>query len=131
ALGLNEFAGYVAVGAGALATGWIAERHGLRPEPFYLGVAFVAVGLTLSWLFVKETRDHALHESAQLPHPADTTVTPAQVFRLATFTDRSLASVSQAGLVNNLNDAMAWGLFPLVFAAAGMSLERIGVLAAI
>ena len=132
AMGLNEFAGYVAVAASALATGWIAARYGLRPQPFYLGVVFVAVGLALSWVVVRETRHHVSHESALLGSvPAADVLSARQVFWRTTVLDPSLSSVSQAGLVNNLNDGMAWGLFPLVFATAGMTLAQIGVLAAI
>jgi MFS family permease len=132
AMGLNEFAGYFAVALSALATGWIAGRYGLRPEPFYLGVGFVAIGLVLSLVFVRETRGHARAESAaSAPLPPDGAPTPREVFWNTTLFDRDLSSVSQAGMVNNLNDGMAWGLFPLVFAAAGMSLDQIGALAAI
>lgn len=132
AMGLNEFSGYFAVAASALATGWIAANYGLRPQPFYLGVAFAAIGLALSALGVRETRHHALHEARMHPAPAvDAGPSQAEIFRRASLTDRNLSSVSQAGLVNNLNDGMAWGLFPLVFAAAGLDLARIGVLAAI
>ena len=132
AMGLNEFAGYFAVGASALATGWLAAQYGLRPEPFYLGVAFAAAGLVLSVLFVRETRHHVAHESA-LKDPLGFVSPPDQreVFWRTSFSDRNLSSVSQAGLVNNLNDGMAWGLFPLFFAAAGMGLKQIGVLAAV
>jgi MFS family permease len=132
AMGLNEFAGYIAVAASALATGWVAARYGLRPEPFYLGVAFVAVGLALSVLFVRETHQHVSHETALLGAAAAGGVpTPREVFWRTTLFDRNLSSVSQAGLVNNLNDGMAWGLFPLVFAAAGMDLAQVGLLAAV
>jgi MFS family permease len=132
AMGLNEFAGYFAVAGSALATGWIAARYGLRPEPFYLGIGFVAVGLGLSVLAVRETKHHVAQESqlhGQAPeqgHP-----TQREVFWRTTLRDPNLSSVSQAGLVNNLNDGMAWGLFPLFFAAARMSLDQIGTLAAI
>lgn len=132
AMGLNEFAGYLAVAASALATGWIAARYGLRPEPFYLGVGYVAVGFLLSVLAVHETRHHVAHEvrihHAGAPAPV---IGQREIFRRSSLTDRNLSSVSQAGLVNNLNDGMAWGLFPLSFAAAGMSLRQIGTLAAI
>jgi MFS family permease len=122
----------VAVAASAFATGWIAAGYGLRPEPFYLGVAFVVVGLTLSALLVRETRHHVSHESALLGAVSpDGVLTPRDVFWRTTLLDRNLSSVSQAGLVNNLNDGMAWGLFPLVFAAAGMDLAQVGLLAAI
>ena len=128
ATGINEFAGYGAVAASALATGWLAARYGLRPEPFYPGVLFVALGLGLSFFVVRETRGHADHEATR---HAPESLTARQVFWRTTFADRELSSVTQAGLVNNLNDGMAWGLFPLVFAAARMSLGQIGSLAAI
>jgi MFS family permease len=132
AMGLNEFAGYVALSGSALATGWIAANFGLRPQPFYLGVVFVAVGLALSLVLVRETRHHVAHESKLLASNQDDSVpTSQEVFWRTTLLDRNLSSVSQAGLVNNLNDGMAWGLFPLVFVAAGMSLAQVGVLAAI
>ena len=130
AMGLNEFAGYVAVALSALATGHLAATHGLRPEPFYLGVAFVSVGLGLSAILVRETRGHARYEARNTtPHEPPTS--QREVFVRTSFRDRELWSVSQAGLVNNLNDGMAWGLFPLFFAAAGMSLQEIGWLVAI
>lgn len=131
AMGLNEAAGYLAVSATAFATGYIAARYGLRPEPFYLGLAFAGLGLGLSVLAVRETRDHAAHEAAQHggdhPQPAMST---RRVFAETTLHNRSLSAASQAGLVNNLNDGMAWGLLPLVFASAGLSVSRIGILAA-
>ena len=131
AMGLNEFAGYLAVAASALATGWLAARYGLRPEPFYLGIAFVAVGLALSSLVVRETMDHVAIES-KLEHAVlGERMTRREIFRRTTFSDRNLSSVCQAGLANNLNDGMAWGLFPIVFATAGMGLDQIGTLAAI
>ncbi|MFY0534402.1 MFS transporter [Nannocystis pusilla] len=130
AMGLNEFAGYFAVAGSALATGWIADHVGLRPEPFYLGAGFVALGLGLSVFAVRETREHAAQEARQGGAPAPT-LSPREVFWRTTWRDRDLASVSQAGLVNNLNDGMAWGLFPLFFAAAQMDLGQIGTLAAI
>jgi MFS family permease len=132
AMGLNEFAGYFAVAGSALATGLIAARYGLRPEPFYLGVAFVAFGLVLSVLVVRETKHHVVAESklhGELPREG--LPTQGQVFWRTTLFDKNLSSVTQAGLVNNLNDGMAWGLFPVFFAAARMNLEQIGVLAAI
>jgi len=132
AMGLNEFAGYLAVAASALATGWIAVEYGLRPQPFYLGVAFVAVGLALSALAVRDTSGHVSRESVLLGGlPPGGVPTPREVFWRTTLLDRNLSSASQAGLVNNLNDGMAWGLFPLVFAAAQMDLGQIGWLAAI
>ena len=130
AMGLNEFAGYVAVAASAFATGWIAAHYGLRPQPFYLGVAYVALGLFLSAFMVRETKHHVLHEmNLRRTEVPERSLSQREVFRRTTFTDRNLSSVSQAGLVNNLNDGMAWGIFPLYFAAAGIGLERIGLLA--
>ena len=132
AMGLNEFAGYFAVAGSALATGFVAAHYGLRPEPFYLGVGFVAFGLLLSVLVVRETKHHVAAESklhGELPPEA--MPTQREVFWRTSLLDENLASISQAGLVNNLNDGMAWGLFPLFFAAAGMSLDEIGVLAAL
>jgi MFS family permease len=132
AMGINEFAGYVAVAGSALATGWIAERYGLRPEPFYLGLAFVAFGFVLSTIAVRETKHHVAHESALHVAAHDTAMPTAhEIFWRTTARDRNLSSVSQAGLVNNLNDGMAWGIFPIFFAASGLSLARIGWLAAI
>lgn len=132
AMGLNEFAGYFAVAASALATGYIAARHGLRPEPFYLGVGFVACGLMLSVFLVRETRHHAAEEARlDLSLPSREAPDARTVFLRTTLQDRDLSSVTQAGLVNNLNDGMAWGLFPLYFAAHGLDLASIGVLASI
>jgi MFS family permease len=128
AMGLNEFAGYVAVAGAALATGWIAARTGLRPDPFYPGIIFVALGLSLSIVLVRETSSHVALESKLATSDI---AAPRNVFWRTTWTDRNLSTISQAGLVNNLNDGMAWGLFPLFFAAANMNLERIGILAAI
>jgi MFS family permease len=130
AMGLNEFSGYIAVAAAAFGTGWIAARAGLRPEPFYLGVVFVILGLGLSLLLVRETTPHVTLETS-LRKGQSAELSPRDIFWVTTLRDRNLSSVSQAGLVNNLNDGMAWGLFPLFFAASGMSLERIAMLAAI
>lgn len=131
AMGLNEFAGYVALGAAALATGWVAARYGLRPQPFYLGVGFVLAGLLLSVFAVRETRAHARLEAASQGRPATGALPSARtVFWQTSWRDRNLAAISQAGLVNNLNDGMAWGLFPLVFLAAGLGLTEIGWLTA-
>ncbi|MEP6658595.1 MAG: MFS transporter [Acidimicrobiales bacterium] len=130
ALGLNEAAGYGAVALTALVTGEIAARHGLRPEPFYLGIAFAGLGLGVSTLFVRETHGHARHEAA-----TTTSVGGADrfrsVFARTTWRDRSLSAVSQAGLVNNAVDGLAWGILPLLFAAHGLSIQAIGVLAAL
>jgi MFS family permease len=132
AMGLNEFAGYFAVAGSALATGWVAEHYGLRPEPFYLGVGYVALGLLLSLVVVRETQEHVTAEAklhAELP--AESMPTQREVFWRTSLSDKNLSSISQAGLVNNLNDGMAWGLFPLFFAAAELDLAQIGTLAAI
>jgi MFS family permease len=129
AMGLNEFAGYVALGGAAFATGAVAARTGLRPQPFYLGVAFAVLGLALSAI-VRETAPHAALEAKQRGEPASR-LGDREVFWRTTFADRDLSAVSQAGLVNNLNDGMAWGLFPLLFAAAGLDFAQIGALAAI
>ncbi|MHA6784315.1 MFS transporter [Pseudonocardia saturnea] len=138
AMGLNEAAGYVAVAATALATGYIAASYGLRPEPFYLGIAFAALGLGLSTLAVRETRDHARLEAAAHTARADgrhdqlhAQLSDRQVFVQTSFREPALSSASQAGMVNNLNDGLAWGLFPVLFAAAGLPLVQIGVLAAL
>ncbi|HSP28022.1 MAG TPA: MFS transporter [Ilumatobacteraceae bacterium] len=134
AMGFNEAAGYIAVAATALATGVIAEEYGLRPEPFYLGLAFAALGLGISTLFVRETRGHAVHEAATHTTSADHLhgeLTTGEIFRLTSFKEKALSSASQAGLVNNLNVGLAWGWLPLYFAAAGLSVARIGILAAL
>jgi len=130
AVGLNEFAGYFAVGATAFLTGYLASRYGLRPVPIYLGVGYAAAGTLLSIGAVRDTRMHVRTEiadaRAQAPHPSF-----RHVFALATFRDRNLFAASQAGLVNNLNDGMSWGIFPLFFASLGLGVQRIGVLKAV
>ena len=134
AMGLNEFAGYLAVALSAYATGEIASRYGLRPQPFYLGIAFAALGLSLSLLFVRDTMRHVVHELSTTPSGSDRTgAAPRtrELFALVSWRHPALFSASQAGLVNNLNDGLAWGLFPLFFAAAGLSLREIGLLASI
>ncbi len=132
AMGLNEFSGYVAVAGSALATGYLAAEHGLRPVPFYPGVAFVVMGLGLSIFAVRETKQHVVAEAAQsTAQSAEVLPSRREVFWRTTIADRNLSSVTQAGLVNNLNDGMAWGLFPLYFSAAGISLKQIGTIAAL
>ena len=134
AMGFNEAAGYIAVAGTALATGYVAEAWGLRPAPFFLGLAFAGLGLGASVLFVRETHAHARHEAATHVSTSSDVhhgLSTREVFTLTSFRERSLSSVSQAGLVNNLNDGLAWGLFPVFFADAGLSVGRIGVLAAI
>ncbi len=133
AMGLNEFAGYLAVAVAAYASGAIAARAGLRPEPFYLGIGVAAVGLALSVLLVHDTMGHVRHEAAHSGEPPDDHPAPSmrEVFARVSWGDRALFSASQAGLVNNLNDGIAWGLFPLYFAAHGLSVREIGLLASI
>jgi MFS family permease len=131
ALGLNEAAGYGAVSVTALLSGEIAARYGLRPEPFYLGVAFAALGLGLSAAFVRETREYVAHEVATTGFDDDGGEHFAAVLARTSWRDPSLSAVSQAGLVNNAVDGLAWGILPLLFAAAGLSVADIGVLAAL
>jgi MFS family permease len=134
AMGLNEAAGYGAVAATALTTGLIASRYGLRPEPFFLGVAYAALGLGLSSIFVRETHGYARQEARDHVGEAHLhgDLSTREVFAMTSFRERALSSCSQAGLVNNLNDGLAWGIFPLYFAeVAGLSVARIGVLAAL
>ena len=132
AMGLNEFAGYVAVSLAALASGYLAATYALRPQPVYLGVVFAIAGLLLSVFFVRDSRGHAQTEAMQLRKTGNTPQPSfGHVFSLVSWNDRALFSASQAGLVNNLNDGMAWGLFPLYFAAAGLAVEQVGLLAAI
>lgn len=131
AMGLNEFAGYVAVAASTLASGYLAARFGLRPEPFYLGIGFAAIGLALSLLFVRDSHGHALHEAARRDAGKTSATTTGQIFALTSWRDPALFSCSQAGLINNLNDGLAWGLFPLFFAAAGLPVKAIGIIAAV
>jgi MFS family permease len=130
AVGLNEFAGYLAVGITAFLTGYIAENYGLRPQPFYFGIGYVVLGLLLSLVAVRDTRHHVRLESAQHTTPA-AAIGFWDIFRRGSFADRNLFAASQAGLVNNLNDGMSWGIFPLYFAAFGLGVERIGVLKAV
>jgi len=130
AVGLNEFAGYLAVGVTAFLTGYIAAQYGLRPAPIYLGVAYAIVGLVLSILLVRDTRDHVRLEISSSQR-ATATISFWEIFTLTSFRDRNLFAASQAGLVNNLNDGMSWGIFPLFFAAFGLGVERIGILKAV
>src|SRR5439155_19947445 len=134
AMGFNEAAGYLAVAATGLATGALAQAYGLRPAPFLLGLAFAAVGLGLSTVFVRETRGHARHEAANhIPRDGahHDGLTGRQVFALTSLRERALSAASQAGLVNNLNDGLAWGLYPILFATSGLGAARIGVLVAL
>jgi MFS family permease len=130
AVGLNEFAGYLTVGITAFLTGYLASRYGLRPVPIYLGVAYAIAGTLLSILVVRDTRAHVHAETAA----AKTQPSPLgfrEVFALTSFKDRNLFAASQAGLVNNLNDGMSWGIFPLFFTSLGLGVERIGILKAV
>lgn len=130
AVGLNEFAGYLAVGVTAYLTGLIASGYGLRPAPMYLGIVYAVLGATLSVLLVRDTSDHVRHEvAASEPQPEARGFW--EIFALTSFRDRNLFAASQAGLVNNLNDGMSWGIFPLFFAAFGLGVERIGILKAV
>ena len=138
AMGLNEFAGYLAVALSALATGYLAARYGLRPTPFYLGIAFAIAGLLLSLFAVRETAGHAALEvqsrdrSVGAPEgSAKARLGAREVFVRASWREPALFGASQAGLVNNLNDGLAWGLFPLFFAAEGLRVREIGVLVAV
>ncbi|TIS60553.1 MAG: MFS transporter, partial [Mesorhizobium sp.] len=130
AVGLNEFAGYFAVGITAFLTGYLASRYGLRPVPIYLGVGYAVLGAALSILLVRDTREHVRLELADHPKAASP-LGFRDIFMLTSFGDRNLFAASQAGLVNNLNDGMSWGLFPLFFLANGLGVERIGILKAV
>lgn len=130
AVGLNEFAGYLTVGVTAFLTGYLASRYGLRPVPIYLGIGYAVFGAVLSILLVRDTRDHVRLEASAHSQPS-TPVGFREIFALTSFRDRNLFAASQAGLVNNLNDGMSWGIFPLFFASFGLGVERIGILKAI
>ncbi|HEY3062033.1 MAG TPA: MFS transporter [Chloroflexota bacterium] len=134
AMGLNEFAGYVAMSLAALASGYIAASYALRPQPFYLGIAFAVAGLLLSVFFVRDSAGHAREEAAQLggddARTRSNQLTFRALFMKVSWHDRAFSSASQAGMINNLNDGMVWGLFPLYFAGSGVALARVGVLAA-
>src|SRR6266849_6958658 len=127
AVGLNEFAGYLAVGVTAFLTGYLASQYGLRPAPIYLGGGCAVLGTTLSILLIRDTRDHVRLE-ASASSKQSTPMNFREIFVLTSFRDRNLFAASQAGLVNNLNDGMSWGVFPLFFASFGLGVERIGIL---
>lgn len=136
AMGLNEAAGYVALALAALGAGYLAATYALRPQPFLLGLVFALAGLLLSLFFVRESRGHAVEEARQHRASAASAASPgqpsfAEIVLLTSWKNRALFSVSQAGMVNNLNDGMAWGLFPLYFALAGLSIGEVSLLAAI
>lgn len=130
AVGLNEFAGYFAVGLTAFLTGYLASRYGLRPVPIYLGIAYAVAGTLLSILVVRDTRHHVSVEAGG--HAGEVQrLSFREVFLLTSLRDRNLFAASQAGLVNNLNDGMSWGIFPLFFTGLGLGIERIGILKAV
>jgi len=130
AVGLNEFAGYLAVGATAFVTGYIAAAsHALRPDPFYLGIAYSVLGLALSVWLVRDTSQHVRIEAEKQPEAAP--VGFREVFTRTSFRDPTLFAACQAGLVNNLNDGMSWAIFPIFFAGHGLGVEAIGVLKAV
>ena len=130
AVGLNEFAGYLAVGATAFVTGYIAATtHALRPEPFYIGIAYAVLGLALSVLVIRDTSEHVRLETDK--QPKVTHVRFREVFTRTSFRDPTLFAACQAGLVNNLNDGMSWAIFPIFFASHGLGIESIGVLKAL
>lgn len=130
AVGLNEFAGYLAVGVTAFLTGYLASRYGLRPVPIYLGVGYAVLGAVLSIVLVRDTREHVRLEAASSSQQS-TPLSFREIFVLTSFRDRNLFAASQAGLVNNLNDGMSWGIFPLFFVSFGLGVERIGILKAV
>lgn len=125
AMGLNESAGYMALAAVAFLTGWIASEYGLRPFPFVIGIGLGFSGLIMSWLLIKDTRHHVHVESASSTIPL-----LKNVFWETTWKHKNLGSITQAGLVNNLNDGMVWGLFPLLLASKGFSLHEVGIIVA-
>jgi MFS family permease len=126
AMGLNEFAGYLAVALVALFTGYVAASYGLRPYPFYIGIVLALLGVTFSWFFVKDTKHHVAHETTTSNVPR-----LKKIFWETTWKNKNLGSVTQAGLVNNLNDGMAWGLFPILLASKGFSIAQIGIVTAV
>lgn len=126
AMGLNESAGYLAVGGVAFLTGWIASEYGIRPYPFYMGIAFAFIGLILSWLFVKDTVHHVNAETTTSNLPK-----LKNIFWETTWKHKNLGSISQAGLINNLNDGMVWGLFPILLATKNFDLGQIGKIVAL
>ena len=124
AMGLNEFAGYLAVAIVAFLTGWIASEYGLRPYPFYIGIALAFLGFFASWLFVKDTAHHIAQETATSKVPL-----LKNIFWETTWKNKNLGSVTQAGLTNNLNDGMIWGIYPMLLASKGFTLGEIGIIA--
>lgn len=125
AMGINESAGYLAVAAVAFLTGWIAGEYGLRPYPFYIGIVLSFLGLLGSWLFVKDTKHHVAKEAI-----TNTIPRLKNIFWDTTWKDKNLGSVTQAGLINNLNDGMVWGIFPILLFQKGFTLAQIGIITA-
>jgi MFS family permease len=126
AMGLNEFAGYIAVAITAFLTGWIASEFGIRPYPFYIGIVFVFLGLIFSLFFIKDTKHHVAKESG-----TNTTPNLNRIFWETTWKNKNLGSVTQAGLINNLNDGMVWGIFPILLDTKGFNISEIGIVTAI
>lgn len=134
AMGLNEAAGYGAVGLTALLTGYIASSYGLRPAPFYLGIFYTIAGTALSIFLIKDTKAYAVLESKTQgisEHKIEVKPSLWWVFKQTSYKDKNLFSISQAGLINNLNDGMSWGVFPLLFLSMGVGLEGVGWIKAI
>ncbi len=126
AMGLNEFSGYLAVGVVAFLSGYIADRYGVTPYPFYLGILIATIGFLLTLIWVKDTQHFVIKENA-----SNTTGNLENIFIETSFTNKTLSSVTQAGLVNNLNDGMIWGLLPVILLSYSFSTENIGIIAAI
>jgi MFS family permease len=126
AMGLNEFAGYGALAVIAFLTGWIAGNYGLRPYPFYLGVGLSFLGLFSSWLFVRDTKHHVAHEAV-----SSNVLQLKNIFWETTWKNKNLGSVTQAGLINNLNDGMVWGILPILLASKNFTIKEIGIITAI
>lgn len=126
AMGLNEFAGYIAVAIIAFLTGWVASEYGIRPYPFYLGIGLVILGLLGSIFLIKDTKHHVAKETI-----SNTIPRLKNIFWDTTWKDKNLGSVTQAGLINNLNDGMAWGIFPILLASKGFTIGEIGIVTAI
>jgi MFS family permease len=125
AMGINEFAGYLSVALIAFFTSWIAENYGLRPYPFYIGIALSVLGLLGSWLFVKDTKHHVNKETQSSTIPL-----LKHIFWETTWKNKNLGSVTQAGLINNLNDGMIWGIFPILLFQKHFSIAQIGLITA-
>lgn len=126
AMGLNEFTGYLSLGLVALLTAWIAEEYALFPYPFYLGFIIAIVGFLLSFIFVRDTGSHVSKEQTEVK-----AAVIQNIFLETSFTNKNLSSITQAGLVSNLNDGMIWGLLPIFLAGLHFDLEKIGIISAV